>query len=326
MSKPKYLITNLVYGDTYAKLFCNNHVKSLLDPTNLAAITDKYDVEYKIFTDEPTMRTLNYNPHIVELAKTVTLTNEIFGWPPDVKNKFAYRYGLLLSIFKRSVEMALERNALLTAWVADLVVAQEFFPRVMSRIEDGHGAVFVLPLRAASEAVSPKLQEVHYALPAEQLCALGLECLHPLWVACHWRNPQFSKLPLTLLWQGSGGVLARTVSTTPIIFKPTAAMLTSRGMIDGDIPALCENPYWATDWTDAPVIGVEPLICYYPPFANRPASTQLVRDFLTAPDLAPPSFLEHQCYYPNKAGVQMDPDMLAESNLVVSEIVGASDR
>ncbi len=323
MSKPIYQITNLVYGDTYSKLFCNNHLKSLLDPTNLPAITDKYEVKYKIFTDEPTKQMLAYNPYMVELEKCIGtgLSIDVFGWPANVHSKYAYRYGLLMDIFKRSIQLALDQDALLTAWVADLVVAQDFFPRVMKRIEDGHGAVFVLPLRSASEAVTPELNKFHYALPDKQLCALGLECLHPLWVACHWNNPQFTKLPFTLLWQGSGGVLARTFSTTPIVFKPSRAMLETRGMIDGDIPAMCDNPYWAHDWTDAPVIGVEPLTCYYPPFANRPASVELVRDFTNSIDATQIPYLEHQCFYPDRASVTFKERVTEESDRVVEGIM-----
>jgi hypothetical protein len=322
MSKPKYLITNLVYGDTYSKLFCNNHVKSLLDDTNLQAITEKYDVEYCIFTDNDTLRTLNFHPNMVKLSKLIKVSASTFEWPDAKASRFQMRYSLLLNIFHASVKKALdEKHDYVTCWVADLVVAKEFFPRILKRMEDGHGAVFVLPLRAASEAATPVLNQHHNALPDVQLCSLGLETMHPLWVACHWDNPQFTKLPFTLLWQGGGGVLARTFSTTPIIFKPKQEMLNTRGMIDGDIPALCDNPYWCTDWTDAPVIGVEPLICYYPPFANRPSSTQWVSDWAgcLVPEQIP--FLDKHCYYPNKATVDVSPKTLRESDVVVKKII-----
>jgi hypothetical protein len=321
VSKQAYTITNLVYGATYSKLFCQNHVKSLLDPSNLDAITDKYDVEYIIYTDNETLRDISAHPALEALSKKIKVRAERFAWPAGTRNRFAHRYGLLLDIFKRSVEEALKRDALLTAWVADLVVAQDFFPRILKRIEEGHGAVFVLPLRAASEAASPVLNQFHGAMPGDKLCELGLETMHPLWVACHWNTPQFTKLPFTLLWQGQGGVLARTFSTTPIVFRPKPEMINTRGMIDGDIPALCDNPYWCTDWTDAPVIGVEPVIVYYPPFANRPASVQLVKDFTKAIDPTQIPYLERQCFYPSRAAVTMREDVIEESDRVVGEIL-----
>ena len=321
MTKKKYLITNLVYGDTYTKLFCNNHIKSLIDDTNLAAITEKYDVEYKIFTDADTVKTLQTHPNMAKLSKVVKISSEIFGWPEGRVKKFDYRYGLLMNVFKKSVEFAIQQDAYLTAWVADLVVAKEFFPRVMSKMEVGHDAVFVLPLRCASEFVTPKLAEYHNALPDKELCALGFEALHPLWVACHWNNPQFTKLPFTMLWNTGGGLLARSFSTTPIVFKPKKEMLEGRGMIDGDVPGLFDNPYWALDWTDAPVVGVEPLICYYPPFANRPASAEWVRDWSTCLDPTQIPFIEKRLYYPDRETVKPSPQMLAESDAVVKKIM-----
>lgn len=326
MEKPKYLITNLVYGSRYTKLFTDQHLKSVLDDTNLPAITDKYDVEYRIFTDQETLRDLNYHPRVVKLAKTVKVTSEVFGWPEGNVNKYQFRYGLILAMVKASINQALAENALLTTWVADLVVAKEFFPRILSRIEQGHGGVFVVPLRSGAEAVEPNLNKAHGALEDKALCALGFECLHPLWTAAHWQNPEFTKYPFTLLWQGSGGLLARTFQPTPIVFRPKPEMLNGRCMIDGDIPEHVENPYWAYDWVDAPVIGCEPLICYFPPFANRPATTQFVADY--AQNLSPSQvpYLKHSMYYPSKKDVIIRPDIEKESDQVVFDIIEKYER
>lgn len=321
MSKPKYLITCLVYGDIYTRLFLNNHLKSCLDPTNLPALVEKYDVEMMIFTDQSTVRMLASHPNILALSKIAKVSTYLFKWPADAVNKFAHRYGLLLNMLHESVKKALADDALLTCWVADLVVAKEFFPRVMKRIEEGHGAVFVLPLRAAAEPMATHMLSSKGAFTDKELCALGLECLHPLWTACLWNNPMFTKLPFCLLWNTVGGLMARTFSTTPIIFKPNEKMLETRGMIDGDVPALCTNPYWCHDWTDAPVIGVEPVVCYYPPFANRPATVGYVEEFKSNVDPSQVPFLQHRCFYPNEKSVQMPANLLKQSDDVVNGIL-----
>lgn len=320
--KPKYLITNLVYGDIYARLFLNNHLKSILDDTNLPAIVEKYDVEYMIFTDQQTVKMLSYHPNVVKLSKICKVTSYIFGWPNEAVNKFAHRYGLILNMVKESVKKALADDALLTTWVADLVVAKEFFPRILKRIEDGHGAVFVLPMRATAEPMAAHLLSKKDAYPDRELCALALECLHPLWVACNWNNPMFSKLPFTLLWNTIGGLMARTFSTTPIIFRPKEIMLETRGMIDGDIPQYCENPYWCHDWTDAPVIGVEPVVCYYPPFTNRPATVGYVEEFTSIIHPTQLPFLKHRCFYPDEKSVAITPELLKQSDEAVAGILG----
>lgn len=319
--KPKYLITNLVYGSTYTKLFTEQHLKSVLDDSNLAAITDKYDVEYVIFTDKQTARDLSYHPNVHKLSQTVKMTSQLFEWPAQQISKYQLRYGLILNMVKESIRKAIDDNALLTTWVADLVVAKEFFPRVLAKMEAGHGAVFVVPLRSASEAVVPVLNKQAGALSDKDLFSVCHECLHPLWVAAHWHNPQFTKLPFTLHWEGQGGMLSRTFQPTPIVFKPKEEMLQFRGMIDGDIPALCDNPYWAHDWTDAPVAGVEPLICYYPPFANRPASVPFVAEYSENLHKTQIPFLKHHMYYPSKAAVTLKPGVIEESDKVVEEIL-----
>ena len=305
-SKPKYLITNCVYGPVYSQLFLEQHLKSVLDETNLPDLAEKYDIEYMILTDTETTPVLQNHPNMQRLNEVigrVSIYN--FDWG-NVNDKFGQRYNALMDLFKISVKKALQEGfPYLTCWVADLVVAKEFFSKVTSKMEEGHDAVFVLPLRSAAEAMIEKLEEWEYALPAAKLCKLGYENLHPLWVACHWGNPQFSKLPFTLIWNNGRGLKVHSYSLTPIIFKPRESMLGSdrRGMIDGDIPELCENPYWATDWTDAPVIGVEPLFCYYPTFANRPASVELLREWQHAVHPSQVKFLKTPLYYPNKQTV-----------------------
>ncbi len=321
MAKPKYLITNLVYGDIYARLFLNNHLKSCLDETNLPELAKTYDIEYMIFTDQPTLKMLTYHPALVALSKLVKVSTFLFKWPDDKLNKYAHRYALILDMVKQSVGKALLDEALVTCWVADLVVAKEFFPRIMRRIEEGHGAVFVLPLRAAAEPMATPLLQQRGAMTDKELCALGLECLHPLWWACDWNNPKFTKLPFTLLWSALGGVMARTFSTTPIIFRPKKEMLLTRGMIDGDIPQHCDNPFWATDWTDAPVIGVEPVVCYYPTFTQRPASTSYVKEFKSNIDPSQVPFLEKRLFYPDEKSVQLTAEAIRASDDVVTEIM-----
>lgn len=321
LAKPKYLITNAVYGDTYARLFLNNHLKSLLDETNLPAIAEKYDIEYMLFTDHATVKMLSYHPNVARLQKLVKVTSFLIQWPDEKVNKFAHRYSVLLNMFHASVRKALDDNALLTCWVADLVVAKEFFPRIMKRMEEGHDAVFVLPLRAAAEPMAAHLLPKTDAFTDKELCALGLECLHPLWWACNWNNPMFTKLPFTLLWNTVGGLLARTFSTTPIVFKPKKEMLEGRGMIDGDVPQHCENPYWAHDWTDAPVIGVEPVVCYYPPFANRPATAEYVQEFTATIHESQKPFLKHKCFYPDEKSVQMPAHLMKQSDDAVKGIL-----
>lgn len=306
--KQKYIITNLVYDEPYTEIFLNLHLKSLLDQTNLPSVSRIFDIQYKIFTDEETAKVLELHPQILQLTKYVNVEICRFAWGKSVNAKFKFdaRYSTLMQVFRASVDMAIKEDAWLTAWVADLVVAKEFFPRILNRMSEGHGAVFMLPLRSAYEPMKDILKEHVGALDDHRLCRYGFENLHPLWLACHWNAERFTKLPFSLIWTNRNGIMARSFSITPIVFKPKQEMLEGRGMIDGDVPALCDNPYWATDWTDAPVIGVEPLFCYYPTFTTHAANTRMVRDWahkVLHPTQIP--FIERELFYPSKEVVRL---------------------
>lgn len=158
------------------------------------------------------------------------------------------------------------------------------------------------------------------ALSAEALFTLAYNNLHPLWIACHWENATFTKLPFSLLWNTGEGLIARSFSVTPIAFIPTVEMAQVTGVIDVMVPALCSNPFWASDYLDCPVVGVEPLHCYYPPFTNLPASVDGVRQWARA-SLHPSQlqFLKRPFFYPQKDALSAERKLSA-SNKIIEEL------
>ena len=328
--KQKYLQTNLVYGATYANLFLNFHLRSILDKSNLPAIADQYVLEYAIFTDDETVPILTANKNFQRLAKLCEdsgggIAFIKFEWPKEVTNRFDQRYGALVQMFKASADQALKQNAWLTAWVADLVVAKGFYSKILKKIEDGHGAVFVLPPRGGAEGMVGPLGKGEEALEAKELFTLVYENMHPLWQACHWDTPQFSKLPFSLLWNSGTGLLARSFSITPIIIKPSQKMTEGRGMIDGDIPAMCENPYWCEDWTEAPVCGAEPIQCYFPAFINKTSDIPWVKQWSSCLDQTQLPLLKHKLYYPDKVTANISDNISFTSDHVVNGILGGNN-
>lgn len=318
----KIQFTNIVYGEEYCRIFMDYGIKSLLDPSNLPAFKDR--CEYAIYTDEGSLKFLRdeNHPNMKKLFETVPI--EFFTMTPQNHKtpNFDNRYELLRQVFKMSVNLAITKNALAAPWVADLVVAKGFIAKVLRRIDAGHDAVFVLPLRAAKEGIAERLQKDEWALSAMALFEAGYQNLHPLWTHSHWNNPQFTKMPFTMLWNSGSGLLARSFSVTPVVFEPHEQMIVSGGMIDVDIPGMFKNPYWATDWVDAPIIGVEPLRCYYPPFVNEKASAKRVRAWsrncLKKEQLAFPG----KClFYPSAEVASFSNPEMYESDTVISDIL-----
>lgn len=277
--KKSLLISNIVYGPVYADIFLNQHLRSLLDPQNIPAFPER--VEYLIFTDEETIKTIQAHQHYLILKDMLPSTKcVVFEWPKELeKDKFAARYNMLIWAFRFSVEEALSRGTYLSAIVADLVFGKEYLKNTFAKLDAGHDAVFCLPLRTAAEAIIPHLLRSPWAMHGRELLQLGIENMHPLWVACHWDSPQFTKLPFTLIWNTGKGLLVHSFSITPIAFEPTEAMKTVQQVIDIEVPSFFKNVYWAKDAEVIPVIGCEPLRCYYPPFTNEKSSTDKVKAF-----------------------------------------------
>lgn len=301
MQKKTYVIANLVYGQLYPQLWLENHVKSLCDPSNLPKLKEEYDIEYAIFTDEPTLQTISRHPNFMQLGQHCTVHVIRLNWPPDT-DQFASRYGILVDMFHNVLPIALEKNAYLSVWVADLVFAKFALPRILKRLEDNHDAVFNVPIRSAADSVNPLLAKLAGAPSDLELFEMAYRNLHHLWVASHWDAPLFSKFPYSMLWNSGTGLCTHHFGITPIAFKPNEELKKVRGVIDADVPSFFKNPYWATDWTDAPVAGVEPLSNgHYPPFLQHKASVDFVTQW-AHPSVHPSQAdnLPHTLYYPSK--------------------------
>ncbi len=191
------------------------------------------------------------------------------------------------------------KKALFSYWSCDMVVAKGFFPKVLGHMAKGHGAVLGLPMRACAESMRKYLDPEIGAIEATKLFELSYTNMHPLFCASHWEAAQFTKLPFTLLWNPGHGLIGHSFSCTPHICIPNEKMVASDRVMDAEIPALCENPYYATDWTDAPIVGVEPLACYYPPFTNHRASVAWVQEWAKNIPKGQHKYLDTQYYYPN---------------------------
>lgn len=316
----KLMISNVAYGHVYSDIFLNCHVKSLLDETNIPSFKDR--VEYLLFTDHETAPAIENHPNWKRLREYIPCTIGILEFPKDQHvDKFGLRYTILMTMFHESVKKALEKDTWLSCIVADHVFAQDYLPRVMKKMDDGHGAVFVQPPRCAAEPTMPIIMQNPRALAAHDLWNLCYKNMHPLWVACHWNAAQFSQLPFQMLWNSGSGILCRSFSITPQVFQPVEAMLKTGGVIDREIPSLCKNPFWATDWIDCPVIGVEPLFCYYPPFGNKKASTDDVREWSDCLARCQLEFVTKRLYFPSEERARIPEDMVEHSDHVIKTIL-----
>ncbi len=323
-----YVLATLCYGPNYANLFLNNLLKSVLDPTNLPDVVKDYDVEYVIYTDEETLPTIAQHANFSRLNHVLgkrpdgspRVDVHTLAWPTEMgPDKYAHRYGAQIQTMSEACKIALDKKAYLSYWSCDMVVAQGFFRKILAPMEKGHGAVLGLPLRACAESLRKYLDPHDGAFEAAKLFELSYANMHPIFCASHWEAAQFNKLPFTLLWNTGKGLIGHSFSSTPHILVPNERMIKSDRVMDAEIPELCENPYWATDWTDAPIVGVEPLACYYPPFGNFRASEAQVTEFAKGLPKGQWKYLNTQYYYPNYDAFKVDEH--TEATGVTAEIL-----
>lgn len=277
-TKQKLIISNLCYNlaSPYPSLWLENQLKSLCDQTNLPALRARYDLEYVVFTDEPTLQAISRHPNFMALGQQCEIQIVKMNWPAD-SDQFASRYQLLVQMFHQVLPVALEKGAWLGCWVADLVFAKHSLPKMLMRLEQGHDAVFNVPIRGAADSTQHILSKMAGAPTDLELFEIAYNNLHHLWVASDWDANLFSKFPYSMVWNSGTGLVAHNFGITPILFKPTEEMRSVQGVIDSDVPAFCKNPYWAHDWVDAAVAGIEPLSNgHYPPFLQHRASPEWV--------------------------------------------------
>ena len=104
----KLLITNVVYGDIYAPIFLNQHLKSFLDESNIPAFKDR--VQYIIYADDETEPMISKHPNLIKLRSLCDVKIAKFEWPSNTANKYASRYSIQILALRDSVREALERG------------------------------------------------------------------------------------------------------------------------------------------------------------------------------------------------------------------------
>lgn len=314
MKKQRYMIVNLVYasqqtGPLYINLWLDNQLKSLLDKTNLPSLKEKYDLEYVLFTDDESLMHISRHPNFMALGALCEITLIKLTWPSGQVDKFQARYALLSEMLKQTFKAVMDPGdkRRLGAWIsftnADQVYAKGALPKLLEKMEAGHDAVLVMPMRAAADSLQNPLQQLPGAPDEMTLFEMCYKNMHHLWTHSMWDNPLFSKMPYSMLWHSNTGAVSHNFGITPVILKPNQKMIENElGGIDSALPTFAENPYFAEDWLDAPVANIEPLSNgHYPPFAIHQASVDGVIEWSKKGIMkGQEKFLTQPCFYPNK--------------------------
>jgi len=330
MPGQKFNFTNLVYGKTYAEIFLKHHVPSLLDQSNLPELLKEYEVTYTVFTDAETQKILEEDENFRKLRALIPVTGLLINWSPDV-NKYEMRYRIQVETYKHSCKAAYDSGAWFSYLTADTLFGQYAYRTALEKMRAGHDGILTLPMRKAYEGLSPlllrQMPQGRTALPARMLFDAAYAHTSPLWLSAHADAPRFTKMPYTILWNVDGrGMFCRTFSVSSIIVRPNEEMLRSPHVADVGIPSLCENPYWAYDWDECPLIGIEPMQNFFPLHGLKAADPVQVGLWARKNAGGTAARLQDYFYFPNRKSLQIPDFLRVRSDLFIKRVTDAAEN
>jgi len=269
---PKILISNLVYGEPYSSIFINLHLKSLLENCNPAPFSK--DSIYIIYTDGKNVELIRSSINYGQLQKHfkiyfAVLNNEL---------KYEQRYSIQTIQFQHSLKLAIEHNAAMHMACSDIYYGEGFWPNAIERFfGERLDAIFGHAVRTAYESIKDEL--LPGAVDNHRLFEISYSNLHPLWLCANWNSPMFSRLPYHIIWTAPDQIIVRGFSVSPYLFRPTNDIERAGGSIDISLANAFEKKHLESDWSNLPIIEIQQLRSFYPPFGLCAASVSGVANW-----------------------------------------------
>lgn len=262
-------ISNLVYGQPYTHIFLNYHLKSLFENTDGE---DLYNFHYLIFTDQTHIPIIESHENFKKLKDKFIVRIIILE-----DTSYGARYQIQGAQANWTAKFALENNLILHLTTADAYYGKGFIKSGLNFLSNGYDSVVNQPMRITYESAAQHLS--NQVLSVDELFEVGFSNLHPVWTSSNWENPYFILYPYHLIWSDEKSICLRPFSLGPSFAIPQEWMLELYGCIDMTFISHCKNPYYSTDWSELPVVELQPLLSFYPPFGNKRSDIQAVTDW-----------------------------------------------
>lgn len=263
-------IGNLVYGQPYTDIFLNYHLKSLFENIDGDSFSNSY---YLIFTDEINTPIIESHENFKQLKDKLII--KIIKIEEILKYDARYQIQGLQAYW--TTKFALENNLTLHLTSADTYYGKDSIKSALNYLDNGYDAVINQPMRITYESAAKHLS--NHALSVDELFEVGFSNLHPIWTSSNWENPYFTLSPYHMIWSDERSICLRGFSLSPSFVIPQEWMLALKGCIDMTIIQNLKNPYYSTDWSEMPMVELQPLLANYPPFGNKRSEIQSVVDW-----------------------------------------------
>ena len=308
-----FCISNLVYGKSYTDIFLDYHLKSIVE--NFTRNKSDEKSHYLIFTTEENIETIQAHKNFA-LLKELFLVKFI-----SIQGNLTYdmRYQVQGAQVQYTAKFALENNLLLHIACADVYYGENLFKDAAAIINRGYDSVINQPMRAAYESSAPHLGG--RVLTTDELFEVGFNNQHPLWTSSNWDSPYFSQIPYQIIWTDEKSICLRGFSLSAQIVVPKEWMLSSGGCTDISFMPHLKNPYYSSDWSELPMIELQHLFSFYPPFRNKRALIADVASWAKK-SVLPENIGNLRKYITYKKTTDViDPKLISESEKIAEQII-----
>lgn len=229
----------LAFGP-YVERFLEFCAPSLLAAGNLDAL---FEPTIVIHTDAAGAEMLQRSPRMAAIARLAFV--EIHQVPRDVLDQVgvdaAHKYWLLGGAHNLHMQMAKYRAHAYHMLMPDHFYSAGYFANLARLARDGKQAVVQGGLSTRVEAIGPALKARGCCVPADELAALGLECLHWHFLGLTMNGRSDFNTSLLLLMVGEDALHIASPHMSPVYFSHAVLMrapIRLFNTIDGQLPFL----------------------------------------------------------------------------------------
>lgn len=232
-----FRFVNVMWGETYTKLWLDVCLRSELFPNNMPAFKGT-DSIYTIYTTKKEAELIRAADSFKELSSI--MKTQIFYIEDIVDPDFLTKnkYTAMSDCHAHFIRSTQHEDSGLIIMSPDGVWSDYSFANVLKIAQTGKRLITVVGPRTNKETLLPEYLEKFGAkgpVGARDLVEIGIRNLHPEVECTFWHSKMQNNHPSWVLWKvGDEGVLNRAFHLHPIFIRPIRRDITSNGTIDGN--------------------------------------------------------------------------------------------
>lgn len=240
---------NVVWGESYTKLFLDVCLPSQLSPRNLKSFEDVDNSVYKIYTTPNDAKIITNHPVYLAMSKIIKTKIKIFNLSEYcLKN---YKHKAMNYCHQHAILEANQNDCALVFLSPDTIWGDGSFQTLLNLANQGKRTVMIGAYRTVKETIVPSFLELFnpnndtcISISCRELVKLFLEHLHPTTKSLFWGTLGSRTIwPSVVLWPvGNQGILAKHFHIHPLMVNPVKKDILPTPTIDGEYISLaCPN-------------------------------------------------------------------------------------